>query len=188
MDTLSTTGRKPPGDERPRGVALIGGVLVAALLLLSACGGGSSTTAGVAVDRAKIFLGPQAEKQLAGFVKEASDTELEEAASVVASSLNARAHHDWAGQCATLSSASTKKVVGKSGKECATALGEEAKRASPGVLDDNMRGEVIALRIKGRKGYALFRGAAKSKWAMPMEKDGSHWKVASLVATQLPPS
>lgn len=181
MNTSSRSTEKAVGVER----RLVACALLAALFLLSACGGGGSTTAGAGADRAKDFLGPEAEKQLAGFSKEASDAELEEAASVVATSLKARADHDWAGQCATLSSTTSKKVVGKSGKACAEALGELARTASPGVLDDNMRGEVVALRIKGRKGYALFRGAANSKWAMPLEREGSQWKVASLVATKL---
>jgi len=165
--------------------------VVAMALILGACGGGSSSSNSSATTSsaaAKHFLGKEGEEQLAGYQTEGTDLELQEAASAVAASLKARATHDWAGQCATLSTTSSKKVVGKSHKSCAVALGEQGEKAPPSVLEDNMKGDVVALRIKGDKGYALFLGTDKHKWAMPMEKDGGEWKVSALVATALPSS
>lgn len=198
--------RRIRGGEIENGLRLASvpvlGALLALALVLGSCGGGgsssgSSDSASIsALQKAKIgdpqtiksFLGPQGKKQLAGYAGEGSRPEFEEAAVVVAESLEARAASDWSGQCETLSEAASEKVVANSGKSCADALGALASKATPEILEDNMQDGVVALAIKGDKGYALFWGKQKRKWAMPIEKDGAEWKVASIVAVPLPAS
>jgi hypothetical protein len=166
-------------------------VLTASLALITGCGGGGSTTSSgtEATPNAttKNFLGPKAEKKIAGYDKEGTARELDQAEQIVETSFKARAAHDWAGQCATLSIATTKKVIGSTHKTCAVALGEQGKKASPEILKNNLKEPAVALRVKGRKGYALFWGKEKVRWAVPMEREEGRWKVGDLIATPLPP-
>jgi hypothetical protein len=166
-------------------------VVVAVALVMGAVAGcGSSSSADLPTSQteaSKQFLGPSGDNQQAGFGAEGSKAELQEAAVVVSKSLRARAIHDWAGQCSTLSEAAKKKLLAefKSKRTCVAKLATAAESASPGILRDNLEGDVVALRVKGLYGYALYHGADEKDWAMPMEKEDGKWMVAALVAEEL---
>lgn len=170
--------------------------LVAALgLLVTGCGGSSATGSSgdrpsASAEASSQFFGKSAANHFSKFGHEADPAEVRTAATIVAKSLQARGAHDWAGQCSTLSAAAVKEIeespVAKKGAGCAANLGAQGKEAPKEILEDNLKGAVVAFRVKGTKGYALYHGTDKKDWAMAMEKDGSTWKVASLVAEEIP--
>lgn len=175
-------------------------------LALAGCGSSSSTTGGESgestaqqaphaeqtaqLGRSSEFLGPKKENKQAKFGKEGSASELEEVSETVEASLSARGEGDWAGQCATLSKTITNYLAsvpaGKQLKGCPAQLGALGEKASPAVLKNNIAGGIAAFRMSGDKGYALYHGTDKKDWSMPMEKEGDEWKVAALLAEELP--
>lgn len=182
--------------------------LIAALLIAAVaagCGSGSSsssesssatdsTTAANQRKGSTQFLKPGVENKIATFGREASAAEREEASKVLEENLQARASGDWEGQCASLVAATVKQVEGEAttfgaeGASCAKALEAQAKPLAKTkvVRVNNLSGSIAALRVEGDKAYALFHGTDGADYAMPMNKEGDEWKVASLLAQELP--
>ena len=168
----------------------------AVALLVGGCGGGSSATGAsgsqttAQAEPSSQFFGKSAANHFAKFGKEADPAELKVAATTVEDSLSARGKKDWAGQCATLSAAAVKLVeenpAAEGKKGCARDLEAQGKTAPAAILKDNIKGNVVAFRVKGKKGFALYHGTDKKDWAMPMEKEGADWKVGALVAEEIP--
>ena len=178
---------------RGKAILVLGSVLaVAASLAIAGCGGGSSSTESSADSApsgnlSKQFLGPKGENSQAKFGQEGTSDELAEAASVVEENITARSKHEWAAQCATLS-----KKTFQTGwntptppNECAAKFKSEGRTVLPSILKNNMEGPVVALRVKGNTGYALFHGNDKKDWAMKVEREGGEWKVAALLPEEL---
>lgn len=190
----------PQVIKASRTVTLALGILLVALM--AGCGSSSSSsgtsgprdsTAAITTNSegaSKQFAGPKGENTAATFGTEADDGELEAAAQVVAASLKARGTRDWAGQCATLSAKMQEAVdaggTGDGSTSCTTQLGLQGRNAPPSVLKDNLKGSVVVLREKGGQGFALYHGNDGKDWALPMEKEGDEWKVAALIAEELP--
>lgn len=183
--------------QRGMRVVVIAAVVIGALALTTTgCGGGSSATGSSATqssaqsEPSSQFFGKSAANHFSKFGHESDPTELKAAGAIVAKSLKARGAHDWAGQCSTLSSTAVNAVeespVAKKGGGCAKNLEAQGKEAPKEILEDNLKGSVVAFRVKGTKGYALYHGTDKKDWAMPMEEEGGAWKVASLVAEEIP--
>jgi hypothetical protein len=126
--------------------------------------------------------------------REASAEEIEAASTVLEKSLEARADHDWATQCRTLS-ANMEKVVEENGivvaadQSCAENLGAAGKKASSEALADTMEGAIGALRlIGGGQAFAFYHGVQGKDYLIPMEREGSEWKVGALTAEAIPGS
>jgi hypothetical protein len=165
---------------------------VTAMVLLAGlpgCGSGSLTTT-APEEASRAFLSKAGNNRIPLFGREADAGEREAASRVLEQNLRARASHDWAGQCATLT-VNLKKGFGeraayyKVGKSCAAGLGYEAKAAPQSVLANPMSGPVVALRVKGDKGYALFRGTLGEAHAMPLKMEHGAWRVAEVKTIEL---
>jgi hypothetical protein len=162
----------------------------------SGCGGGSSATGSATSDQhaksepSAQFGGSPAADKFVEYGKESTPAELGQVNVVLEKSLDARAAKDWAGQCATLSryavEQAQKSLAAIWSKGCAPALEGLGSNASKSVLENNIQGAVVAFRVNGRRGYALYHGTDKKDWAMPMEKEGGDWKVGALLATEVP--
>jgi hypothetical protein len=172
---------------------IVTSLVAVAMLLLVAAGCGSDSASSDSGEGNKTFIVAGGKNTLAKFGQEADDSEREEVAEIVEESLDAREDHDWAGQCATLSKGMIKTAeespgaIGATGG-CKSALETEGDRAPASVLKNNVEGSVVAFRVKGNAGYALYHGTDKKDWAMPMEKEGDEWKVGALVAKEIPSS
>jgi len=135
--------------------------------------------------------GKKSKTSVATFGSDAAASEEEDAAAILAVSFRARANHDWAGQCATLAKNLAKEYEERAsfykvGKSCAQVLGKEAEGAPAKVLADRFTGSLTAMRVKGNRGYAIFRGTDGKTYSMPMVLEGGSWKVGSVVETPLP--
>jgi hypothetical protein len=184
--------------------ALLAIGMIAGLLSLTACGGGSggtssgeSTLSG-ATDSAEPsaeFVGKGENGSLAKRGKEASVADREAASEVLEESFEARAAHDWAGQCATLTAKATKLVEGEAAKsakgkatknDCAVNLESIGKVAPASVLENPMTEPVAAMRLSKGQAFAFFHGKGGKDYVMPLEKEGSEWKVNALAPQGAP--
>ena len=148
---------------------------------------GSTTAAEDSGEPSAQFVKPGEPDQMVEFGHEASASEREVASKVVEKSLKARAAADFATQCQTLSLKGIKQVPGGSSrKDCPKVLREfasplsETAKARKNTLD----GPIDAMRVKGKKGYALYHGNDGKNYAVPVEKEGT-WKVASVLTTEI---
>jgi hypothetical protein len=124
--------------------------------------------------------------------KEASLEEMEAASSVLETSLEARAAHNWVVQCRTLS-AKIERLLGKPGavldQSCVESLGAAGEKASNDALADTMEDGIGALRlIGGGQAFAFYHGTQDKNYLIPMEREGGEWKVASLAPEAIPES
>jgi hypothetical protein len=172
------------------------GVVLAVLGLiavLAGCGsGGSSSSAeppgGVG---SASFIVPGEENTIPTFGHEAGEEEREAVSAVLEKNLQARAAHNWAGQCASLGGAAKegmeKRAEGEGkGTTCAHSLGRLGELAPKGILVNSMAGPIAALRVEGKEAYALYHGKQGKDYSMEMVKEGGKWKVASLEPSELP--
>ncbi|MBA3866422.1 MAG: hypothetical protein H0X42_08785 [Solirubrobacterales bacterium] len=187
------------GSRSRLAIALIVAAIFA--LTLAACGasGGSTTSDGSTAGESPAAEANKKAKQefnsskskVPKFGQEASVGEREAASAVLAENLQARGAKDWARQCASLSKAQAKAFAERAtyyhvGKTCAKGLEREGKSAPAAVFVDTMTDPIVALRVKGKKGYALYHGNDGKNYAMPMELEGDEWKVAEVVTTEIP--
>jgi hypothetical protein len=168
--------------------------LLIVCLGVAACGGGlgrSGSEAGSGPPSAEF---PTA--KLARFGHEASPGEREAASSILEKNLEARQRGDFAVQCASLATAGLREVVpdpkkgGARRTECPSALRKLAEPLidSDLVRADTLAGSVAALRLKGRKAYALYHGKDGTDYTVPMSKEGGRWRVGSIYTTKLGPT
>jgi hypothetical protein len=185
-------------DPRGRMRRALGTALFAlALFALVGCGGGGSSSSSSSAEgsshkgASSEFISPGGENKFAKFGEEASEEEREAASAVLEENLTARQVGDWETQCASLTESQMKELSPESGAEvlvkaCAKGLGELAQplSATAETRKDRLPGEIDVLRVKGKIGYALFHGSEGTNYAMAMEKEGTEWKVASLVTVE----
>lgn len=131
------------------------------------------------------------DNEIARYGTEADAEEREQASQVLEESFEARAAHDWAGQCATLSAGFIEGLqkanpLAKPGTTCAKLVGSSGEKAPQAVLLNTMSGPIAAFRIEGTRGYAFYHGTGGKDYLIPLEKDGSQWKAASLIAEEVP--
>src|SRR5213592_3681278 len=125
------------------------------------------------------------------FGKEASKSELEQAAQTMHAYLVANVKHDWSTSCTYLNEREVEEVDTLAshfkkiaGKECPVALaGLIGRVASPDTVASS---EVVAgaFRVNQDVGYLFYR-AAGSPYMMPMSREGNEWKLYSLFTTQI---
>lgn len=179
-------------------------VIAAALLvgvLLAGCGGGASTGSTAdpssGAEASAQFLKATGPNELVEFGSEASQAEREAANSVLQKSFAARADANFAVQCATLSKEVAEKVqatahVASNGKKAPKGcLGRLKEMATPlanskEAREDRLSGPIPAMRVEGKKAFALFHGTDGKNWVMPLEKEGGKWRVAALEEQELP--
>lgn len=163
--------------------------------LVAGCGSGSSSEGSTASSAAPsaAFTKRGGNDGPATFGEAASDEEREAASRVLEENLKARAAADWARQCATLTAIRIAQIETDApnfggGKGCVVTLREQAEplAASKAARANTMTEPIAVLRVKGRRGYALYHGAGGKDYAMPMEKEGGEWKVAELATTNVP--
>jgi hypothetical protein len=167
--------------------------LLAALslvLIVAGCGGGGSSSSGSSseAEPSAQFLKKKGDNTIAEFGKEASAEEREAANVVVTESLKARQAADFKTQCETLSMGGIKGVPGaENRKGCPAALKTTAVplSASKEARTDTLSGPIVALRVKGKSGYALYHGNDGQNYAVPLEKEDGAWKVGSVNTTEI---
>jgi hypothetical protein len=173
--------------------------VIAVGLVMAGCGGGSGGSVGDAssgIEPSVQFLKATGPNELVEFGAEASRAEREEANAVLEENFKARAAADFTAQCVTLSAQTIKEVdytahvssTRKSEKGCGGKLRELATPLSKSkeAREDRLDGPIPAMRIKGKRAYALFHGTDGKNWVMPMKKEGGEWRVAALQEEALP--
>lgn len=183
-------------------------VMVALMCALgfSACGGGGSESSadssgeapressepnGKSKEPSAEFAGKGENGVLATAGKESSAKERNVASKVVEKSMRARAARNWEAQCETLARSVIKEIEGASSEgfftqDCAEVLETVAEKATPAALENTMVEPLAAFRVNGRRAFAFYHGAQGKDYVVPMELEGSEWKVASLVPQETP--
>ncbi len=127
------------------------------------------------------------------FGAEASESELQAAATALHGFLDARAERNWAAACAYLSKATKQGFAqlgaggsGAAGRGCAAILGALSGRVPTSTLREAAAADVGSLRRQGDRGFLIFRGAPKGTiYAISVAREGDAWKVASLSGVPL---
>lgn len=115
-----------------------------------------------------------------------------QAASAVAAYLQALASGRWAAACSRLSGPTQTQVPrvaeqlqNASFGGCVSAmraLGAEAPRAG---LRRAARIEVLSMRRRGSKGFAIYRDRAGTLFELPLSREGGRWKITVLAGVPL---
>jgi hypothetical protein len=159
----------------------------------------ASTTAAAAATTtttgAASFRVPGADNSIPDFGGEAPVAERERAAAALAAFLNARAGGRWAKACAYLARATHTQLerVGGAAKGNAGGCGMALRALSSGggggtsgLHSETLAGAVAALRVEGKRAFALYHGRDKGKYVMPMVNEGEVWKVGELAPLSYP--
>jgi hypothetical protein len=202
------------GSRRGEAAAVLA-LLSLSVLLVAGCGGSSSgatgVTAGESTERSPASEGsstssspPPSSSQpesrtspptpgfskkakLAAFGYEAEASDQEEASDILERSLKARAAGDYATQCETLSQPVVEAVErARYRQNCVNTLKIGDLLTPPAKTVNTMQGPIVALRVKGAVGYALYHGKDGDDYAMRMELENGEWKVGEVLTENLP--
>ena len=155
----------------------------------------SSFAAGGAGGGAASFREPHGDNSIPDFGGEASAGEQARAARTLAAFLDARAGGEWAKACPYLARATRAQVERFAGAAKGNAVGcGAALRALSGgggggrseLSGETLAGAPAALRVEGKSAFALYYGQDKSKYVMPMVKEGDAWKIGQLAPLSYP--
>lgn len=156
-------------------------VVALAAAVLAACGSSSSGS-----DQFR----DKTDSPLLDFGEESSEGEREEAAAAVHAFYLARGREDWAAACAQLAPAMQSKI-----EHLAVSSTDLEDKSCPSFLEaflnlsERERQESAvdggSLREQGTRGFLIYSGAGEIVYAMPLNKDGEAWKVASLAPKRL---
>lgn len=127
------------------------------------------------------------------FGAEASEGELQKAASALHGFLDARAEGNWAAACRylakSISESFAKFAAGGAqgeGASCAAVLAKLSNPAAKSAMKQEAeKADVGSLRTEGDRSFIIYRGLGKAIMAMPMAQEGGEWKVAGLTGTPL---
>lgn len=156
---------------------------------------GSSSSGGTGGGAAS-FRESHGDNSIPDFGSEAPLAERERAATTLAAFLAARAGGEWAKACPYLARATraqVEKFAGATTKGNAVACGTALRALSggggggtSGLRGETLAGAPAALRVGGKSAFALYYGRDKSKYVMPMVKEGDAWKVSQLAPLSYP--
>ena len=124
------------------------------------------------------------------FGEESGESELEEAARVLHAFYVARAEEDWKPACAQLSAAVMQqlKVLGARSKSgdtgCPETLAAITPPLPPAVRRESTVVDAGSLRVEGKRGFLIYRGAEDTAYAINMAREDG-WKVGALAGVPL---
>lgn len=150
-------------------------------------GSGSGSSAG-----AKSFVKPHGDNSIPTFGSEAAGSERSRAEAALRAYLAARAKGNWAAACSGLAASVRKQVQAFAGAAKGKAGGcpplyKALSASTPASARANpLSGAIVALRIKGQSGFALFYGPHSQQYVMPMVNEGGAWKVGELAPIAYP--
>jgi hypothetical protein len=173
-------GSKDHGPQADEGGSGEGsGAAVATPLHVSGGGSGQFRTKG-------------GDNSIQNFGEEGDESELQQAAEALHGFYVARAKEDWPGACARLAKSMVQQL-----EQLATQSKQFKGRGCPPILKaftrplpSSARRESTAvdagsLRHKGEQAFLIYYGAEKTVYAMPMQQEGSEWRVGALAGTPL---
>ena len=185
--------------SRPLCTAL---ALLFLVLGLSACGGGSGSSnstpaeAGRALSEGNSakphqdsgggsaqFLVKGGDNSVQEFGAEGSESELRAAADALHGFLDARAARNWAAACGYLAKStaeSFQQLATGSGGSCSANLGALTGKTPTATLREAAVANVGSLRVKGDRGFLIYRGAGAGIYTIAVTREGGAWKVATL--------
>lgn len=138
------------------------------------------------------FVVKGADNSVQEFGAEASEAELQAAASALHAFLDARAERNWAAACTYLAKAVTQgfaqlasRPPKSKGQSCAASLAALSGKTSTATLREAAVADVGSLRTEGDQAFLVYRGAGGTVYAISLAREGGAWKVASLAAVPL---
>lgn len=139
-----------------------------------------------AAGKAAPFLVPVGDNSVPTYGSEASSAQSAAAETSLSTYLAARAEGDWATACSLMSAAvagQLEALAGEAGtarQSCAAAYAQLSERVPAARRADPLIQGLTALRVEGPHAFALFYGPGEQQYMMPMEEEGSAWRVSQL--------
>jgi hypothetical protein len=162
---------------------------------LAACGGksGSTTsTSSLPTEPPNPNAGPVSgfQRNVQTLGKPAIGAERTQIAATVTGFYDAYADVDGAKACTVLTAKAQRDVVtgfghAAKGEGCGPALTSEMKKVPAQFRKLDRTVEVVGARVKGERGYAIFRSIAVLPSELPIRREGGAWKLDSVVASPL---
>lgn len=136
--------------------------------------------------RAAPFLEPDRDNSIPTFGAESSGRRRQAAEAALHSYLTARAAGAWATACKGLAASVRKQTEELGGREGCAAAYRRLSGAQPGTRADPLTGPLLALRVKGRRGFALWIGPHRQKYVASLILEGGRWRIAELAPVPYP--
>jgi hypothetical protein len=155
-------------------------------------GGGSGGGSSGEAQNPTGFKVPGGDNSIQEFGEEAPGSDLSQAQEAVAALFRAFRSSDWSEVCGQYLSRKTFETIKEVAKMSPVAKGTAcpdvlAGLYSTGVTPEGPRNGVDAMRIKGKLGFALYRGNDGKGYAISLESEGGRWKLSALGPTPLEP-
>lgn len=135
---------------------------------------------------ARAFLVKGGDNSIPEYGREASASERARAETALATFMRARARGEWSVVCSLLASG-TRAQMQQIGQHAFKAKGGPFGCArmvktlgGPVANRKDLLAHVVALRVKGKTAFALFRGPRGGKYVSTMHEEGGSWKVSEL--------
>lgn len=161
-------------------------VALLALALLSGCGsGGSGETSDEAKAAPGVPLAKGGDNSIQTYGAEAPKADRARAATVLAAYLEARARGHWGEACSYLSGSVRAKLAGLAkyskgrAKGCGGVMAAFSSHTSKADLRSATGVKALSLRVKGHRGFLIYRDGKGITSAMPLKQPGGTWKLAS---------
>lgn len=141
-----------------------------------------------AAGAAAPFVVPGADNSIPNYGSEASPSTNAEATSILKAYLEARQRGDWAEACVHLGTTPRRQlrvVAEASGAQGASCQSIYPRLTTPERADP-LGGAIAALRVKGDRAFALFYGAGRHQYMIPMIVEGGSWKVNQVAPLSYP--
>jgi hypothetical protein len=141
---------------------------------------------------ASPFLVPTGDNSIPTYGSEASASQQAEATAVLSAYLAARAAGDWSTACAEMAATVRKQLellageAGAAKQSCGETYAKLSERAPASGRADPLTHVLTSLRVESPHAFALFYGPGKQQYLMPMEEEGSAWKVTQIAPLAWP--
>ncbi len=138
------------------------------------------------------FLVPNADNSIPTYGSEGSTSQAAEAAAALDGYLVARERGSWAKACALTSAALQRQVgvlatgSGARPGSCAHSYLFLSRYSSKRERANVFVGPLVAFRLKGGRGFALFYGPGRQQFMMPMTREDGKWKVSQSIPVAYP--
>lgn len=148
------------------------------------------STAAEKAGRAAPFVEPHGDNSIPTYGRESTRPQRGQAEAALRGYLTARAGGEWSGACEGLTASLRRQVQAFAGgaraRGCAAAYRALSAGAPASSRSNPLAHGLVALRLQGRRAFALFYGPDRQQYVMPMALEAGAWRVTQLAPIAYP--